>query len=112
MTLNIAKDWMVGILSNIARIPIKQETGQEDPKLGLQMTKLDWYQVPFWGLIDHIDMLKPQKLTQVSVGWKNPKAIQVARYPLLVVFKGSNKVAEDLVWKALGFWQKWMPHKK
>jgi hypothetical protein len=39
---------MVGILSNIARIPVKLETNREDPKLAIQMTKLDWTQVPLW----------------------------------------------------------------
>ena len=43
---NTAQEWMVGILSNIARIPIKQETNREDPKLAIQMTKMDWIQVP------------------------------------------------------------------
>lgn len=90
----------MGILTNIAKVPLGS-SGEPDPKLALNMVKCDWYQVPFWGLIDKVVMMMPQKVLQVSVGYRNPKAVQVARFPLVIIFKGSNKDAEDLVWQAL-----------
>ena len=73
-------------MTNIPRIPL-DENKKEEPVLGIQMTKVDWVHVGLWGFSEMMTLMKPQKLHQVSVGFKNPKAIQVARYPLVVVFK-------------------------
>ena len=74
------QDWQLGILTNLARMPMRQMGAQEpDIKMALQFHQHDWYKVPLWPLIAKIDVMTPHQLTQVSVGYHNPKAIQVAR---------------------------------
>lgn len=104
---------MFGILTNMARMPLRD--GDIDIKMGLQFHQHDWYKVPFWPLISSLDIMTPQKLTQVSVGFHNPKAIQVARYQLVITFKGDNTMAEDMVWQAAGLFkqtldEEWLMH--
>ena len=91
---------MVGFLTNIPRTPL-DEDGKEMVTLGINMTKVELLHVSMWGLIDEILMMKPPKMVQVSVGWYNPKAIQVSRYPLVIVCKGSSTKAYDMVCKAV-----------
>ena len=91
---------MVGFLTNIPRTAL-DENGKEMVTLGINMTKVEFLHVSMWGLIDEVLMMKPPKMVQVSVGWYNPKAIQVSRYPLLIVCKGSNTKAFEMVMQAL-----------
>lgn len=87
-------------MTNIPRLPL-DENMKEEPVLGIHMSKVDWAHVGLWGFINMMVLMKPQKVHQVSVGFKSPKAIQVARYPMVVVFQGGNKEAQKVVWQAL-----------
>jgi len=87
-------------MTNIPRIPL-DENGKEMVTLGINMTKVEFLHVSMWGLIDEVLMMKPPKLVQVSVGWYNPKAIQLSRHPVVIVCKGSNNKAYDMVCKAV-----------
>ena len=95
---------MFGILTNMARMPMMPD-GSLDIKMGLQFHQHDWYKIWFWPLIARLDVMTPQKLTQVSVGYHNPKAIQVARYQLLITFRGDHTLAEEMVWQVAGLFK-------
>ena len=85
----------------MARVPVNPD-GTLDIMMGLQFHQHNWYKIWFWPLIARVDVMTPQKLTQVSVGFHNPKAIQVARYQMVITFKGDHHLAEEMVWQVAG----------